>query len=146
MKTSLFPLGRVVGNTGGVPYFQLSHPDSITSEKSLTLFSNIQVGDEVYLMQGSVESLVSRAERVAQTAIQLSEADPSRIAGALVIYCAGCMLTVKDRMSDVVKSICSGLGEGVPFLGSFTFGEQGCFLGGENRHGNLMISILVFLS
>ena len=33
---------------------------------------------------------------------------------------------------------------GIPFLGSFTFGEQGCFPGGENRHGNLMISVLLF--
>jgi hypothetical protein len=33
---------------------------------------------------------------------------------------------------------------GKPFLGAFTFGEQGCFVGGENRHGNLMIATLVF--
>ena len=64
-------------------------------------------------------------------------------AGALVIYCAGCMLAVQDRMDDVVAEARDALG-GKPFLGAFTFGEQGCFVGGENRNGNLMIATLVF--
>jgi len=32
---------------------------------------------------------------------------------------------------------------GLPFLGSFTFGEQGCFVRGTNRHGNLGISVVL---
>ena len=64
------------------------------------------------------------------------------VAGAMVIYCAGCMLTVRERMDEVVASLQGALGQ-QPFLGLFSFGEQGCFLGGENRHGNLMISVLV---
>jgi len=31
---------------------------------------------------------------------------------------------------------------GRPFLGNFTFGEQGAFLDKQNRHGNLMISVV----
>ena len=65
------------------------------------------------------------------------------IAGALVVYCAGCMLTVQDDMARVADVIAEALGE-APFLGTFTFGEQGCFVGGENHHGNLMISVVVF--
>jgi hypothetical protein len=53
------------------------------------------------------------------------------------------MLTVTDRMDDVASELVEALG-GRPFLGTFTFGEQGCFLGGENRHGNLMFSTVVF--
>jgi hypothetical protein len=68
---------------------------------------------------------------------------PDSIAGALVIYCAGCMLGIQPRMQEVVESLRGALGER-PFLGTFTFGEQGCFVGGENRHGNLMISVLTF--
>ncbi len=45
-------------------------------------------------------------------------------------------------MDDVVGHLNDAL-DGHPFLGSFTFGEQGCFIGGENRHGNLMISVLL---
>ncbi len=144
MKSSLFPLGRVVGSAGSVSYYQLSHPDSVLPDKSMSMFSEVTTGDEVFLMQGSVDALVYRAERVVKSAIRSGQMDPGKISGALIIYCAGCMLTVKDRMSEVVSSLKNGLGEGVPFLGAFTFGEQGCFLGGENRHGNLMISVLLF--
>ena len=129
-----------------MPYFQLSHPDSVTPDRSLTMFSTVSVGDEMCLMHGSPDTLVTRAERVARSAIRSVDSDSSHIAGALVIYCAGCMLTIKDRIQEVVANLRRGLGEDVPVLGAFTFGEQGCFLGGENRHGNLMISILVFLS
>ena len=82
-------------------------------------------------------------ERVAADARALADLAPDDVAGALVIFCAGCMLTVRDRMDRVVAGLDEGLGD-APFLGCFTFGEQGCFVGGENRHGNLMISVTVF--
>ncbi len=140
--TTLFPLGREVGMVGGMPYYQLSHPETVTAEGALTLFTTVDVGEELVLMHGTRESLVSRAGRVAEAALETYSAKPDQIAGALVIYCAGCMLTVQDRVPDVVESLRTSLG-GKPFLGGFTFGEQGCFMGGENRHGNLMISVLV---
>jgi len=140
--TTLHPLGRVVGNVSGTDYHQLSHPDHITPERGLSLFSNIEVGDELWLMKGTRHSLVERAGRVARAAMQTGDIEPGDIAGGLVIYCAGCMLTVQDQMDNVVEHLNNAL-ENHPFLGSFTFGEQGCFVGGENRHGNLMISVLL---
>ncbi|NNJ67935.1 MAG: hypothetical protein HKP54_07825, partial [Boseongicola sp.] len=65
------------------------------------------------------------------------------IAGALMIYCGGCMLAVQEQLDDVAAGVREAL-PGVPFLGVFTFGEQGVVLDGRNRHGNLMISAIVF--
>lgn len=141
--TTLHPLGRVAGHIGEVPYYQLSHPDSVTGERAITLFSEIHTGEEVVLMKGTVDSLVTRAGRVASSAMETNYTDTKEVAGALVVYCAGCMLTVQDRLNEVVESFRQSLPE-TPFLGTFTFGEQGCFLNGENRHGNLMISVLIF--
>jgi hypothetical protein len=143
-RTTLSPLGRVAGQMAGVPYYQLAHPDSVTPDGALTLFADVSEGDELVLMRGSQESLVTRAGRVARSALEQSGLASPRVLGALVIYCAGCMLTVQGRMSEVVDSLREGLGP-APFLGAFTFGEQGCFVGGKNRHGNLMISILAFI-
>ncbi|VAX04776.1 hypothetical protein MNBD_GAMMA20-782 [hydrothermal vent metagenome] len=140
--TTLYPLGRVVGSVGGTAYHQLSHPDHITPERGLSLFADVAVGDEFWLMKGTRDSLIERAGRVARAAMQTGDVAPGDIAGGLVIYCAGCMLTVQDQMDNVVGHLNDALG-GRPFLGSFTFGEQGCFIGGENRHGNLMISVLL---
>lgn len=142
-QTSLNPLGRVAGHIGDIPYFQLSHPASVTPEGELTLFSDINTGDEVVLMRGTVDSLIARAGRVATAAIETHLSSPQEVAGALIVYCAGCMLTVHDRLEEVVESIRSALPD-TPFLGTFTYGEQGCFLNGGNRHGNLMISVLIF--
>lgn len=141
--TTLFPLGREVGRFEQLPYYRLSHPEAITAEGGLRLFSEIAVGDELVLMQGSRESLVSRAGRVAESAMRSRAMAPGDVAGALVIYCAGCMLTVQSEMDAVAASLRQAL-DGAPLLGTFTFGEQGCFREGENYHGNLMISVVVF--
>lgn len=141
--TTLHPLGRVAGYVGDVPYYVLSHPDAVKPDGSMTLFSNIAPGDEVVFMRGTTESLISRAGRVAASALDTYSFPPEDVAGALVAYCAGCMLTVKDQLADVVASFKGAL-PNAPFLTAFTFGEQGCFLNGENCHGNLMISTLLF--
>ena len=141
--TTLYPLGRQVGQVGQVPYHRLSHPDSVTADGALTLFSDIEKGEELILMSGTRRSLISRAGRVASAALGAGRLTADQISGALVIYCAGCMLTVQDKMEEVAAEVGEALG-GKPFIGAFTFGEQGCFTGGENRHGNLMISVVVF--
>jgi hypothetical protein len=142
-RATMRPLGRVVGTVGGIPYFRLSDPGSVTPEGAITLFTDVERGDEIFLMRGTRDSLVKRAGYVAQSALETYSAAPAEIAGALVIFCAGCMLAIQDRMDEVVAGLCSALGER-PFLGAFTLGEQGCFIGGENRHGNLMVSVLIF--
>ncbi len=141
--TSLHPLGRIAGHIGDIPYYQLSHPNTVEADGALTLFTDMAPGDEVVLMKGSEDRLVSRAARVASSAREIHAVEASDVAGALIIYCAGCMLTIKDRIDEVVGSLQEELPH-TPFMGSFTFGEQGCFVGGENRHGNLMISVMLF--
>lgn len=141
--TTLNPLGRVAGTIEDTPYFQLSHPETVTEDNALTLFTTVEEGQELICMTGTTDSLISRAGRVADSALQTSFSDADEIAGGLIIYCAGCMLTVQDRIGEVADSINDAL-DHKPYLGTFTFGEQGCFLGGENRHGNLMITVVTF--
>jgi hypothetical protein len=150
--TTMHPLGREIGcirtGTTTIPYFSLLHPERVTADHALTVFAEVREGERLHLMTGSVDSLVSRAGRVASTALGQLIGTPEgrgvkRAAGGLVIYCAGCMLTVGDRLPQVAQSLDAAF-QGVPFIGAFTFGEQGCLLGGENQHGNLMISAAAF--
>ncbi len=138
MRTTLHPLGRAVGEVSHLQTYLLSHPESVTEDGGLNLFTNVREGDELVLMEGSPQSLVSRAGRVAQVA---QEELQGPMAGALVTYCAGCMLTVNEDMPAVVTSLRQAMPD-KPFLGVFTFGEQGCFPDGRSRHGNLMISVV----
>jgi hypothetical protein len=52
------------------------------------------------------------------------------------------MLAVGEEMPQVAHAVTRSFGE-KPFLGCFTFGEQGAILG-KNAHGNLMISAIAF--
>lgn len=142
-ESSLHPLGLIAGYISDIPFYQLSHPETVTDDGAMTLFSSVSQGEVITLMQGSPDSLVSRAGRVISSLLKTHSLDSDDIAGAMIIYCAGCMLAVQDRLDEVVNNIKEVL-PATPFLGSFTFGEQGSFLCGTNRHGNLMISVLLF--
>lgn len=142
-QTTLHPLGRIVGYIGTIPYYKLSHPNQANTDGTMNLFTDIAVGDELVLMSGTANSLVTRAGRVALSAMEAYSATPDDVCGALIMYCAGCMLGIKDRLDEVVDGLRVALPK-IPFLVTFSFGEQGCFLGGENQHGNLMISVLLF--
>ena len=141
--SSLQPLGRVVGMAEGIPEYSLSHPEAVLADGSLCLFTNIEEGDVVHAMTGSHRSLITRGGAVIGSALHSGSFDGSHISGALVTYCAGCMLTLDDEIEKVWEEIRTVM-PGTPFLASFTFGEQGCFLGGANLHANLMISAIVF--
>jgi hypothetical protein len=142
-KTSLYPLGRVVKTIGAVKLYQLSHPESIDKEGGMSLFTDIKNGEEIILMKGTKLGLVNRVGTVIKTALQPIRTRSKPVAGGLIIFCAGCMLTIPDEMKAVAENFRTSMDD-APFLGAFTFGEQGCFSGGINRHGNLMISAIVF--
>lgn len=109
----------------------------------MDLFASVREGERLTLMRGTQDSLVDRAGRVAALARTGAGGEDQPVAGALMMYCGGCMLSVQSRISDVVSGVNAAL-EGAPFLGAFTFGEQGALVRAGNRHGNLMISCIVF--
>jgi len=138
------PFGRDAKQQHHVSTALLSHPAEIHADGSISLFSEVQVGETLSLMKGEPSLLIERAGAVVSIARQqLRTLHDVDAAGALVIYCGGCMLAVEDRIDSVNATITKAMG-GKPYLVGFTFGEQGCFSDGVNRHGNLMISSVVF--
>lgn len=140
-QATLCPLGCPAGEIDGVTQHILIHPAIAHADGRLEVFANVAEGDNLCLMSGSTDSLVQRAGRIVGTA--LGQLGTGRSEGALVIYCGGCMLAVRARMNEVAAGVSAVL-DGAPFLGLYTFGEQGEMLDGDARHANLMISCLVF--
>lgn len=136
---TLWPIGRVTRHVAGVPFHLLAHPATAYPDGSVDLFADVAAGDTLWQMQGTADSLVLRAGRVAALA---RDNAGGTVSGALVVYCGGCMLAVRDRMDEVAKGVEDALGD-VPWIGVFTFGEQGVPSGDRARHGNLMISCSV---
>lgn len=140
-EASMAPLGRVVSELDGIPFHVLAHPAVAHADGRLELFADLADGQEIWLMESSEDSLVERAGLVANASrARLAGCD---VAGGLVVYCGGCMLAVRPRMEDVSRSVSEALGR-APFLGIFSFGEQGETVCGESRHSNLMISCVLF--
>ncbi|MBJ2128742.1 FIST C-terminal domain-containing protein [Alteromonas sp. IB21] len=140
--TSSAPLGRPVALENGAINYLLCHPDSVNENGALNVFSEVKENDSLVLMEGSIASLTSRAQRVINNAIMLLPENRKPV-GVLMIYCAGCRLMVGDEIKQMLFSLQKEFAS-LPICGPFTFGEQGRFLDGKNRHGNLMISAIVF--
>lgn len=140
--SSWTPLGRETESVAGVPFHLLVHPSAALADGSIELFAAVEDGDLLHQMHGSPDSLTTRAGRLARL---VSEDDrlSGAVGGVLVVFCGGSMLAMRDRMGEVVAGLREALGT-TPFLGIFSFGEQGPSLGGQNLHGNLMISCTAF--
>lgn len=140
--TTSTPLAVGAGSVEGVTYYQLIHPEAITPQKGLATFAAVERGARVHGMRGNRDHLVTRVGRVVSTAQSSLHVGANDVAGGIVVYCAGCLLAVGDRAPEVADTARQSFGD-APFLGSFTFGEQGTILD-RNLHANLMISAVVF--
>lgn len=142
--STFHPLGHEVGKIGTIPYYKLSHPSEIFADGSMSFFSSFQENERVVFMAGTKESLKTRIKRVIRLAKEnYSHHGDQKPKGAFIVYCAGCFLAIQDEINEVIDNVYAELPT-EPFLGMFSFGEQGCLYGGENRHGNLMISAIIF--
>jgi hypothetical protein len=143
--TTLHPLGRTVDKSAAVKRYVLSHPHQVIPGGSLSLFTDVKLGDELVLMLGSQSALVDRTEQAVRRAIGASVVRGS-LAGAILIYCAGCVGALGDEVHGVARGFENIVG-GAPFVGAATYGEQGSFPMGQqrmNRHGNLMCDTVMF--
>jgi len=139
---TMHPLGVDVGKIEGITSYLLIHPDKILGDGCVSTFASIAEGTRLYSMKGEKKRLITRAGKVASAAAAMLPGGAGSLAGGLVVYCGGCMLAVGEDMPQVASAV-AGSFEGKPFLGCFTFGEQGAILG-RNAHGNLMISAIAF--
>ncbi|MPT47305.1 MAG: hypothetical protein E2598_02655 [Sphingobium sp.] len=140
--TTMYPLGIDAGHIEGVAHYILIHPDRIMPNGALSTFASVEEGAQLYSMRGDKARLVERAGKVATAAAATLPGGADNLAGGLVVYCAGCRLAVGDQMPQVATAVSTSFG-GRPFIGCFTFGEQGYLLD-KNAHGNLMISAIAF--
>lgn len=140
--TTMQPLAVGAGHIDEVTHFRLIHPDAVTPDGGLTTFARVQRGDRIYAMRGDRDRLVQRVGRVAGAAVSSLPGGSGSLAGGLVVYCGGCRLAVGDRVDDVCRTARDAF-DGAPFVGCFTFGEQGVILD-RSVHANLMISAIAF--
>jgi hypothetical protein len=141
-ETSLQPLG-VYRQQRGVGSYVLIHPETMVAENgALTAFKRVGVGEEVWLMKASRAGLIGRPASVVERLMIDARLPASQVLGAYLVYCAGCRLTVNEGTALMLAGFRGAVGN-VPFTTGYFFGEQGCSLGGQVEHGNLMTGALL---
>ncbi|MGL6151442.1 MAG: FIST C-terminal domain-containing protein, partial [Aeromonas sobria] len=144
-ETTLTPLARQVGALDGIPYYKLSHPEAVTEQGGLRLFTDVVQGERLLLMYSSQEGLLQRSLNAMRVEPGYGVDVELQPIGALIIFCAGCRLALGDMLCQFVEQSQARLGK-IPFITPFTFGEQGRLPNGELAHGNLMVSSVIFLT
>jgi len=140
--TVLSPLGIRIGSIDQVPHYQLLHPHTITPTGALRFFTSVPEGTTIYAMRGSETRVIQRTRRIALQARTDLPHGSGMLAGGLVTACCGFRMAMEKHIHVMASEINSCFSS-APFLGSFTFGEQGYLLD-RNMHGNLMISAIAF--
>jgi len=142
-KTTFHPLAKIIRGESGEIYYLSIHPLSVNlPEKSLTVFTNVKEGEKLIFMHGNWELLLNRAQTTPAKA--LAGVAKEKIAFGIYTYCAGTMLAIPPNERLKIPLLINSELEGAPFIGTFTFGEQGLLAEAGNRHGNLVNSMIVF--
>ncbi len=139
-ESSMTPLAVLRGGQTGSPRCCLVHPCRLRPDGALTTFADVIEGEEIYCVRRNPELLIRRAGRVSQQAAQ--QIAETRPVAALMTLCGGTYMGSKDKLSGLSETIKEQIGD-LPILACFTFGEQGP-VQGVNKHGNLMISAVLF--
>lgn len=119
-------------------FFRIVHLASGNPDGSIGAFAEVTRGTEVRLMETSVDKLIQDAGDIVREARK----DMARVDALILSHCAGRKVAIGDRIGEVVPKIKEAIGD-APFIGFFSFGEQGYLPNQVNRHCNLMLSALV---
>lgn len=147
---ALHPLTRnVTGTKDGAPVIgtQFLHPHPNPDQKnepgSLLVGANVTVGETLNLGEGSWNILLNRfAQLPRQAKTDVKDLDP--LAG-LFFYCGGALETIpREHRGNMGYLVSQSMGKELPWLGVFSWGEQGHVAGVGNLHGNEMASTLLF--
>ncbi len=139
------PLAVVITGEKGITYYLTVHPVAINlPDKSLSSLAVIEPGKSISIMRGSKEAHELRPPLVIRMARAVGEIKEDEIAAGIAMFCACTHMVLGDQgVSHVIPGMSHAFGS-APFIGAFTFGEEGPVPGVGNRHQNLIHNILIF--
>lgn len=144
-RTAFYPLAKIIHGEGGETHYLSIHPLSFDlPAKSLTVFADMKTGDKIQLMRGDWELLLNRPRTTSQQALRNGGLLVEDVGFGIFTFCAGTMLAIPLEEMPKMPLLINGAIGGAPFIGTFTFGEQGFLAGAGNKHGNLVNSMILF--
>jgi len=140
----LDPLTQTIKSSTGTTFNLTIHAIELKKEdKSLVVLATTEVGQEISLLHGSPEAHFNRPPVVAIMARTAGHISPDEVAGTLFLCCACTHMVLEDKVGGFIPMVNQVLNH-APFIGAFTFGEQGYIPGVGTRHQNLITNMIVF--
>ena len=144
-RTAFYPLAKVIHGENEETYYLSTHPAAYEpSQKFLEVHTNVEEGDKLFLMRGGWELLLNRARTTSLQATVRGRILPRDLAFGISIFCAGTMWAIPSEERPKIPLLINDSLVGAPFIGAFSFGEQGFLPGVGNVHGNLVSAAVVF--
>jgi hypothetical protein len=143
---ALHPLIRTLKAADGKLRSQFLHAfpnaDQANEPGSMVVGANVVVGETLSLGEGSWNILLNRFAQIPRQAKLSQPIDP--VAG-LFFYCAGALDTIpREHRPNMASLVSESMGNELPWIGAFSWGEQGHIRGVGNLHGNEMASTVLF--
>lgn len=95
-------LGRLVELDNGVVNYFLCYFDFVDESGVLYVFLEVEEGEELVLMEGSIFSFMFCVECVINNVVMLLF-ENRKFVGVLMIYCVGCCLMVGDEINFMLN-------------------------------------------
>lgn len=142
--TGLYPMCRTL-KSGNKTHNLFVHawpaPDAEAS-RALVTSANLRRGDLVHFSEGSWNILLNRIGVLPQDAKGVLTR--TGIAAGLFICCEAVLKNIPPEQRNQMAHLINRSMGGAPWIGMFTWGEQGNFPGIGNYHGNLLTSMTLF--
>ena len=100
-------------------------------------------GDNILIMHGDWELQLNRAQTTPNKVMSNKELENKDSIFGIYTFCGGSLLGIPEDQRFRLSGLINEELDGLPFIGAFTFGEQGP-LGIVNHHGNLANSLIIF--
>ncbi|MDI6592031.1 MAG: FIST N-terminal domain-containing protein [Patescibacteria group bacterium] len=142
-EATFYPIAKVLRTPGREPFYLAVHPLSIRSDYSLEVFAEMKDGDEIVLLHGDWDILLNRFQTTPAKALKEFNIKKGEVIFGLYTYCAGTMLAIPEKERPKMPLLVKEVIGNIPFIGTFTFGEQGFVPDIGNHHGNLVNSIVL---
>jgi hypothetical protein len=122
-----YPLGIKLP---GMEEYLIRDPITVDEKGAITCAAEIPEGSEIRLMIGSKEKAVEAAEDAARKLVRDFEQAGTRPKLVLMFNCIAREKLFAQKANDEIQAVMRIIGEDVPLLGFYTYGEQAP-IGGE---------------
>lgn len=128
----VYPLGIISQGSEGEEYL-IRDPITVNDDGSITLAAEIQKGQKVKLMVGSVDESIAAAKASAEHMIKDLEGKKPEAVFMFNCIARKKLYGTQERHEQEIKAVQSIIGNDTPILGFYTYGEQAP-LGGEIKN------------